>query len=267
MTEDNHIDASSVHLSSRYGSPTLEEAAAECFSIPHSSKSMNTLNDDLIAWFAADKGANIPPSFLLDVVLALAGDQFLSTRGLGSRLLTEFGSIGNVLAADTGRLFCWLQQEGEANWFIEQLNLRLKATAALMKQNLEEEIADKPIISSWSMLLDYLKIVMGSEPIEHFRVLFLDKKNILVKDEVQQRGTVGHTPLYPREIAKRSLELCASAIIMVHNHPSGDPTPSRADIEMTKQVEAALNPLRVALHDHLIIGSKRYLSFKTEGLL
>ena len=123
------------------------------------------------------------------------------------------------------------------------------------------------MISSSDKLLDYLKVALGHEPIEQFRVLFLDKKNILIRDEVQQRGTVDHTPLYPREIAKRALELGASALIMVHNHPSGDPTPSRADIEMTKQVKAAISPIRVALHDHLIIGKDKHLSFECEGYL
>lgn len=160
-----------------------------------------------------------------------------------------------------------VSNSGQSHWFIEQLHLRLKATATLMQRALAEELQERPVVASWQALLDYLKIAIGSEPIEQFRVLFLDKKNILIKDEVQQRGTVDHTPLYPREIAKRSLELGASAVIMIHNHPSGDPTPSRADIEMTRQVVAALTPLRIILHDHLIIGQNRHTSFKSESLI
>lgn len=221
----------------------------------------------LVAWFAADQGRTIPPGDLLDVIVTLSGGHFLSNLRLGSELLAEFGSIGNVLAADCGRLSIWLEQQGLPKWFNEQLYLRLCATLKLMQLTLSETIKDKPLLTSWEKLLDYLKITLAGNSIEHFRVLFLDKKNFLIKDEAQQRGTVDHTPLYPREIAKRSLELGASAIIMVHNHPSGDPSPSRADIEMTKKVAAALMPLQILLHDHLIIGATRHLSFKSEGLI
>jgi DNA repair protein RadC len=130
-----------------------------------------------------------------------------------------------------------------------------------------EELKDRPVIGSWTSLLDYLQVALAHEPIEQFRVLFLDRKNILIKDEVQQRGTVDHTPLYPREIVKRALELQASAIIMVHNHPSGDPTPSRADIDMTKQVTQALAAVGITIHDHVIIGKNRHTSFKSQRLI
>ena len=222
---------------------------------------------EILAWFASDQRDAIPACYLLDIVATLAGRQFLSTVGLGAKLLSEFGSIKGVLAADTSRLSRWLSQEVEADWFIDQVCLRIKASATLMKHALAEEIQERPIISSWQTLLDYLKLSMGGEAIEQFRVLFLDRKNSLIKDELQQQGTVDHTPLYPREVAKRSLELGASAVILVHNHPSGDPTPSRADIEMTKQVEAALAPLQISIHDHLIISAERYLSFRSQGLL
>ena len=255
-------------LRSNPGDSVLEESA---FSFDHtrflSEKFGGFTNSQLIAWFSADDGGAIPPCYLLDLVTTLAGADFLSTKGLGSKLIDEFGSIGGVLAADAGRLLRWLEMEGQTSWFTEQLHLRLKATAALMKQALAEEIKNRPLISSWQSLLEYLKFSLGNDSIEQLLILFLDKKNFLIKDEIQQKGTVDHTPLYPREIAKRSLELNASAIIMVHNHPSGDPTPSRADIEMTKQVEAALTPLRIVFHDHLIIGSEGHLSFKAEGLM
>jgi DNA repair protein RadC len=222
---------------------------------------------ELTPWFANDEGRAIPPADLLDVVIALSGGHFLSNKRLGAAFLDEFGSVGAVLAADRGRLLVWLEQEGLPKWFNEQLYLRLRATSKLMEVVLWEKIRDRPIIAGWQHLLDYLKIVLGGNSIEQFRILFLDKRNTLIKDEVQQRGTVDHTPLYPREVARRSLELGASAVILVHNHPSGDPRPSRADIEITKQVGAALHPLRVLLHDHLIVGAARHMSFKSEGLI
>ena len=123
------------------------------------------------------------------------------------------------------------------------------------------------MISSWDALLSYCRAAMADEKTELFRILFLDKKNILIADEVQQRGTVDHTPVYPREVVKRALELGASAIILVHNHPSGNPTPSRNDIDMTRQIVDAAAALNIRVHDHLIIGHKHHASFKTLGLL
>jgi DNA repair protein RadC len=136
-----------------------------------------------------------------------------------------------------------------------------------MQRSLREQIQDRPVIGSWSALLDYLQAAMQHEPAEHFRLLFLDRKNILIRDEVQSKGTVDHTPLYPREVVKRALELGASALIMVHNHPSGDPTPSQADIDMTRQVAAALSQVNITLHDHIIVGKNRHTSFKTQKLI
>jgi DNA repair protein RadC len=128
-------------------------------------------------------------------------------------------------------------------------------------------VLNKPALSSWKALTDYCTAAMARDPREQFRVLFLDRKNVLIADEVQSQGTVDHTPVYPREIVKRALELSASAIILVHNHPSGDPTPSRADIEMTKQIAQAAKALGIAVHDHLVIGLKGHVSFKSLGLL
>jgi DNA repair protein RadC len=152
-------------------------------------------------------------------------------------------------------------------WRRRETLVLLKLVTELLQRVLREQIQDRPVISSWSALLDYLQVTLSHEPIEQFRVMFLDRKNVLIKDEVQQRGTVDHTPLYPREIVKRALELAASAIIMVHNHPSGDPTPSRADLEMTKQVVTALSAVGITVHDHVIVGKNRHTSFKTQGLI
>jgi DNA repair protein RadC len=152
-------------------------------------------------------------------------------------------------------------------WRRRETEVLFKLVTELLQRVLREQIQDRPVISSWSALLDYLHVTLSHEPIEQFRVMFLDRKNILIKDEVQQRGTVDHTPLYPREIVKRALELAASAIIMVHNHPSGDPTPSRADLDMTKQVVTALSAVGITVHDHVIVGKNKHLSFKSQRLL
>jgi DNA repair protein RadC len=221
--------------------------------------------------FRESDGEGMPDYELLELLLFFSV-RYIDVKPLAKRLLAEFGSLGGVLAAEPARLERVMGTGDPAHQ--ERLSAdgaftvtHLKAIHRLLQRVLAEDVRERPVITSWQALLDYLKIALGHEPIEQFRVLFLDKKNILIRDEVQQKGTVDHTPLYPREIAKRALELGASAAIMVHNHPSGDPTPSRADIEMTKQVEAALSPIRVALHDHLIIGQTRHLSFRSEGLL
>jgi DNA repair protein RadC len=152
-------------------------------------------------------------------------------------------------------------------WRRRETEVLLKLVTELLQRVLREQIRERPVLSSWSALLDYLQVALSHEPIEQFRVLFLDRKNVLIKDEVQQRGTVDHTPLYPREIVKRALELAASAIIMVHNHPSGDPTPSRADLDMTQQVVAALSAVGIQVHDHVIVGKNRHTSFKSQRLI
>lgn len=126
---------------------------------------------------------------------------------------------------------------------------------------------DQPILTSWQRVIDYLTAALAREKVEHFRVLYLDTRNRLIADEPQAKGTVNLTPVYPREVVRRALELHATALILVHNHPSGDPTPSRQDVEMTKAIRAAAEPLSVALHDHVIIGNGRWLSLSKEGLI
>jgi DNA repair protein RadC len=159
------------------------------------------------------------------------------------------------------------RREIDRHWARRHTEVLLKAVGELMKRVLREEILERPVIGSWTALLDYLQVALAHEPVEQFRVLFLDRKNILIRDEQQQRGTVDHTPLYPRELVKRALELGASAIIMVHNHPSGDPTPSRADIEMTRQVVQAMAAVGLSVHDHVIVGKNRHTSFKSQNLI
>jgi DNA repair protein RadC len=149
----------------------------------------------------------------------------------------------------------------------ENVANHLKIVEAAAQRLAKTKIMGRAALSSWSALLDYCTAAMARSQTEEFRVLFLDRKNMLVADEVLNRGTVDHAPVYPREIVKRALELNASAIILVHNHPSGDPAPSKADIAMTREVAAAAKALGIAIHDHLVIGRGGHASFKSLGLL
>ena len=181
-------------------------------------------------------------------------------KPLAKQLLARFGSLGAVLGADAEALK-QVRGVGEA----VALDLRLVHETALRASR--EQVARRPVISSWSALLAYVKAALAHEPREQVRILFLDKKNQLIADEVVGRGTVDHAPLYPREVMRRALELSASAIILVHNHPSGDPAPSAADVELTRQVADAGRALRIAVHDHLVVGRDGVASFKALGLL
>ncbi|MGH6829518.1 MAG: RadC family protein, partial [Rhizomicrobium sp.] len=182
------------------------------------------------------------------------------TKPLAKELLARFGSYAEVIAAAPRRL-------KEIPGVGEAVVHHLKVVAAAAQRLAQAEILRKPALSSWQALTDYCMAAMARAPSEEFRVLFLDRKNVLIADEVQTRGTVDHTPVYPREIVKRALELGASAIILVHNHPSGDPTPSRDDIEMTGEIAAAAKALKIALHDHLVVGRRGHVSFRSLGLL
>jgi DNA repair protein RadC len=180
-------------------------------------------------------------------------------KPLAKQLLARFGSLGGVLGATAEELRT-VKGVGEAL----ALDLKLMHEATL--RTARESVAKRPVISSWSALLAYVKTALAHEAREQFRVLFLDKKNQLIADEVMNRGTVDHAPVYPREVMRRALELSASAVILVHNHPSGDPTPSAADVDMTRQVVDAGRPLRIAVHDHLIAARDGVASLKALGL-
>lgn len=211
---------------------------------------------------------------LLELILFFSTD-IRDTKPIAKDMIERFGGLGAVLAADPLRYKESIAASNNGNQFDEGRHSEdfrytrslLKAIRALHERVLREEIKMRPVISSWTALIDYLNIAMTHDPTEHFRILFLDRKNILIKDEVQSRGTVDHTPLYPREVVKRALELAASAIIMVHNHPSGDPTPSRADIDMTHQVIEALRGVNITVHDHVIVGKNQHTSFKSQKLI
>jgi DNA repair protein RadC len=182
------------------------------------------------------------------------------TKPIAKRLIAAFGSFAEVVAAPTERL---KEIEGVGDRAIDELKL-IKVAAERLTRG---EIANKPTLSSWSGVLDYLRLAQGFEAREQFRILFLDKKNNLIADEVQGHGTVDHTPVYVREVVKRALELSSSAIILVHNHPSGDTTPSRADIDMTNRIIDAARPLGIAIHDHVIVGRNGHASFKALKLI
>jgi DNA repair protein RadC len=182
------------------------------------------------------------------------------TKPLAKTLLRRFGSLAGVLGA-TPEALGSIKGMGPAS----VASLLAVRTAA--REMLRAEVRNRSVISSWQQLLDYCTAEMGFGETEEFHLLFLDNKNALIADETQQHGTVNHTPVYPREVVKRALELAASAIIMVHNHPSGDVTPSRADIEMTRAVREAVKAVGISLHDHLVVGRGRHASFKSLGLL
>ncbi len=204
--------------------------------------------------FATGGPDALPDYELLEMVLFRVfprGD----TKPLAKRLITEFGSFAGVVSAPDGRL---KEIDGIGDRAIDELRL-IRAAATRLARG---EIMQKPVLSSWQALIDYLRAAQAFEDREQFRILFLDKKNRLIADEVQGRGTIDHTPVYVREVVKRALELSSTAIILVHNHPSGDTTPSRADIEMTKLIADAARPLGVTLHDHIIVGRGGHTSFK-----
>jgi len=176
-------------------------------------------------------------------------------KPLAKDLIARFGSVAEVLGAPLARL---LELDGVS----EKTALELKIVEAAGRELAKGAVARKQVLSSWTAVLDYCRASMAFSEKEQFRILFLDKRNGLITDEVQQTGTVDHTPVYPREVVKRALELSASAIILVHNHPSGDPTPSQADIRMTREIADAAKPLGVLVHDHIIIGRNGHTSLK-----
>ncbi len=196
---------------------------------------------------------------LLELVLFRAIPR-RDVKPLAKALLSEFGDFANVISAPRARLKS-VGGLGEAG--IREF----KVVEAAAHRLAQARVIGRDALANWTALMDYCKIAMSHREIEEFRILFLDRKNVLIADEPQARGTIDHVPVYPREVAKRALELNASSLILVHNHPSGDPTPSAADIDMTEQVEAALTTLGLTLIDHVIIGKGDSISFRAIGYI
>lgn len=209
--------------------------------------------------FLETGGEFLPDYELLELILFSSrprGD----VKPLAKRLLKEFGSFAKVIHADESALRA-LDEVGDATI------AALKTIRVAAQRLLKSEIGDQPVIQSWSALMDYCKLVMGQNKIEEFRVLFLNHRHALIADEVMQRGTINHTPVYPREIVKRALEHSAAAVILLHNHPSGECTPSKADIDITQKIVEAARTVNVTVHDHVIITESGHYSFKSFGLI
>ena len=205
-------------------------------------------------------GADALPDYeMLELLLFMAQPR-RDMKPIAKRLMQHFGSYAKVISASPDELRAI---DGVGDCLIDTLKIVRDAAVRLARQ----ELTGRSVLTSWNDLIDYCRATMGREPVEQFRIFFLDRKNALIKDEEQQRGTIDQTAVYPREVIKRALELHASAIIMAHNHPSGDTTPSRGDIEMTRLVKEACEKIGIALHDHVIISARGETSFRALGLL
>ncbi|MBE2276654.1 MAG: DNA repair protein RadC [Rhodobacteraceae bacterium] len=237
-----------------------DEDEAEAETAPLTGRLPSYIKDHrarLRARFSEGGAAAMPDYELLELVLFAAIPR-QDVKPLARLLLDTFGDFNRVISAPQARL---LAVKGVG----ESVVLHFKVLEAVAQRMVRARVLHRPILSSWDALLDYCHTAMSHRETEQFRILFLDRKNVLIADEEQARGTVDHVPVYPREVVKRALELNASALILVHNHPSGDPTPSDSDISMTIQIEDACRTLGITLHDHLIIGKSRELSLRSEG--
>jgi DNA repair protein RadC len=208
----------------------------------------------LRARFTEVGGDPLPDYELLELILFRSMPR-RDVKPIAKDILKRFGSFAEALAAPPQRLM-------EVDGVGESVATDLKIVAAAARRLTRGAVAKRPVLSSWNAVLDHCRTAMAFADREQFRLLFLDKRNALIADEVQQSGTVDHTPVYPREVVKRALELSASAVILVHNHPSGDPTPSAADIAMTREIIDVAKPLGIAVHDHIIVGRDGHASLK-----
>src|SRR5215470_16864176 len=233
----------------QHGRNEFAEAAA---GVPHYYGHRRRLRERLIA-----AGAESLPDYELLEMLLFAANPQGDVKPTAKSLLAHFGGFGEVMSADPETL----SEAGLGLAGIAAIKSVREAALRLMRCELQE----RPIVNSWDKMIDYCNAQVAHNKVEEFHILFLDRKNMLIKHERQQRGTVDHTPVYPREVVKRALELGASALILVHNHPSGDPTPSKADIAVTKEIKKAAAPLGVALHDHLIIACNGHISLRELG--
>ncbi|MDD3028722.1 MAG: DNA repair protein RadC [Alphaproteobacteria bacterium] len=206
-----------------------------------------------------DAGAEALQDYELLELLLFSAIPRQDVKPLAKKLLTEFKSLWNVLNAPKDRLL--------ASGLSEQAVSTVLIVGAVTLRAQKESLIGLPLLNNWQRIVDYCRLAMAHEPVEQFRLLFLDRKNKLLAEEIQQKGTLDHTSVYPREIVRRALEVGAGALVLVHNHPSGDPSPSKNDIAMTQAILAACQPLGIAVHDHLVIGREKTVSFKHMGLL
>jgi DNA repair protein RadC len=245
------------------GRPSVQEAASAAeawWAAEHAPAPHHLGHRERLRERAMRGGVGALPDYeLLELFLFRSLPQG-DVKPLAKALLERFGGLSGVLSARPEDL---RTVKGVGPSVALDLKLLQEATLRIGLA----EVAKRPVISSWSALAAYAKTALAHEPREQFRVLFLDKKNQLIADEVMNEGTVDHAPVYPREVARRALELAASALILVHNHPSGDPTPSGADVDMTRQVVEAAKTLRISVHDHLVVGRDGVASLKGLGLM
>lgn len=240
--------------------PFLHDEAVE--TVPVSGKQPSYIADHrqrLRARFMQGGAGAMPDYELLELVLFRAIPR-RDVKPLAHALMDRFGDFNRVITAPEARL-------RDVTGVGDAVIVELKIIEAAAHRLARSKVMRQHVVSSWDALLDYCHTTMAHRETEQFRVLYLDRKNVIIGDEEQGKGTVDHVPVYPREVAKRALELNASALILLHNHPSGDPTPSQADIDMTQQILGACTALGLTLHDHLIIGKSRELSFRSEGYL
>ncbi|PZQ97762.1 MAG: hypothetical protein DI533_11400 [Cereibacter sphaeroides] len=234
----------------------------EALSVPLAGRLPSYIKDHrarLRARFRQGGGDPMPDYEMLELILFRAIPR-QDVKPLARTLIDTFGDLARVISASEARLM-------DVSGVGEAVVLELKICQAVAQRMARARVMHRPVLSSWDALLDYCHTTMAHRETEQFRILFLDRKNVLIADEEQARGTVDHVPVYPREVVKRALELNASALILVHNHPSGDPTPSDADISMTAQIQEAASVLGITLHDHLIVGKSREVSFRSQGFL
>jgi len=231
-----------------------DDSADESLGLSESAPHYHGHRERLRGRFRAAGADAVSDYELLELVLFRAIPQ-RDVKPLAKELIHKFGSFGEVIAAPRTRL---KEVKGVGEAVVDELKIVHAAAGRIARGQVQK----RAVLSSWASVIDYCRTAMAYEDKEQFRLLFLDKRNQLIADEVQQKGTIDHTPVYPREVVKRALELSATALILVHNHPSGDPTPSRADIQMTQAIIDVAKPLGIAVHDHIIVGKEGHASFK-----
>jgi DNA repair protein RadC len=249
--EDGGAGTAAFPLPKGHGRNEFAEAVT---AMPHYYGHRRRLRERMVA-----AGAESLPDYELLEMLLFAANPQGDVKPAAKLLLAHFGGFGKVLSADPDAL----SEAGLGLAGIAAIKSVREAALRLMRLELQE----RPIVNSWDKLIDYCNAQVAHNKVEEFHILFLDRKNVLIKHERQQRGTIDHTPVYPREVVKRALDLGAAAIILVHNHPSGDPTPSKADIAVTQDIKKAAAPLGVTLHDHIIIGRNGHTSLRDLGMI